>query len=97
MGVERAREAARAEELILVDIRTPAEWRESGIPDVAVPLDMTRRDFVRELLALRERNPRARLGLICATGHVGPWDVAGVAGMHTRNGWLARELPVRAP
>lgn len=109
MGVEAAREAVQAERMVLVDIRTPAEWRETGIPDVAVPLDMRQKGFVQSLLALREAHPDRALGLICAVGgrsaHVAGWlrqnGVEGVvdvsAGMLTREGWLARGLPVRAP
>jgi rhodanese-related sulfurtransferase len=107
MAVGEAREAARSEDLVLVDIRTPREWRESGVPDVAVPLDMTAKGFVPALLELRRANPSRRLGLICATGarsrYVANWlvqnGVQGVvdvpAGMHTREGWLAKKLPVR--
>ena len=109
MTVEQARDAARSNELILVDIRTPKEWRESGIADVAVPLDMTRKGFVQDLLALRGDDPDRKLALICATGgrshYLATWllrnGVTGVvdvpAGMHTRKGWLANQLPVRSP
>jgi rhodanese-related sulfurtransferase len=109
MAVEEARAAVRSEQMVLVDIRTPREWRESGLPDVAVPLDMTSKSFVPALLELRRENPSRRLGLICATGarsrYVANWlvqnGVQGVvdvpAGMHTREGWLAKKLPVRAP
>lgn len=110
MSVHEARQAALEQRLILVDIRTPGEWQESGIPDVAVALDMTRKGFVRRLLELREKQPDARIGLICAVGgrssYVTRWlsrqRVSGVvdvpAGIHTpRTGWLARKLPVRRP
>lgn len=108
MTVEEAREAARSGEMFLVDIRTPREWRESGVPDVAVPLDMTRKSFIRDLMALRASEPTRKLGLICASGvrsryvanllvHNGIEGVVDVpAGMHSRNGWRARKLPLRA-
>ena len=109
MSVEEARTAAASGTLVLVDIRTPGEWRQSGVPDLAVPLDMRQGGFIENLLALREDNPDAKIGLICATGgrsrHLANWlaqkGVTGVvdvpAGMHTRDGWLARQLPVRQP
>ena len=56
MLVEQAREAVQSETLVLVDIRTPREWRESGIPDVAVALDMTAKAFVPTLVA--DTHPR---------------------------------------
>jgi rhodanese-related sulfurtransferase len=107
--VEAAHDAAHAGEMILVDIRTPAEWRESGIPDVAIPLDMRSGTFLKDLMALRRADPGRKLGLICAVGgrsrylsHLlarkgidGLVDVT--AGVHGRNGWRARKLPLRAP
>ena len=109
MSVEEAREATLRDDIILVDIRTPEEWRETGVADVAVTLDMRRRDFVQKLLALRAEHPERKLGLICATGgrsrYLATWlmrnRVAGIidipAGMLTRQGWLKKKLPVRAP
>ncbi len=107
MGVEQARNAANNKSMILVDIRRPEEWRESGVGDVAHPLDMTDPGFVRDLMKLRNANPAAQLGLICATGarsralasylvRNGLKDVVDVsAGMHGRGGWLAKKLPVK--
>ncbi|MGB7299143.1 MAG: rhodanese-like domain-containing protein [Burkholderiaceae bacterium] len=110
MGVEKARAAALAGSLILVDIRTPDEWKGSGLPDVAVALDMREKTFVQSLLALRKKNPGVKIGLICATGgrsrYVANWlsrngvsDIVDVApGLHTsKTGWLAKQLPVRPP
>lgn len=109
MSVEEARAAAESGSMVLVDIRTPDEWRDSGIPDVARPLDMTSKGFVRDLLALRGEDPSVSLGLICATGgrsrYLANWlarngvrNVVDVpAGVHTRDGWLAKKLPVRRP
>lgn len=107
MGVEQARNAAINNSLILVDIRRPEEWQQSGVGDVAHALDMTNPRFVKDLMKLRNDNPDARLGLICASGSrsrvlarylvrngiKGVVDVS--AGMHGRSGWLARKLPVK--
>ena len=96
--------------MVLVDVRTPQEWRETGIPDVAEALDMRERTFVTELLALREKHPDRKLGIICAYGvrsrvvanYLVKNGVQGIvdvpAGMmKPRRGWLAAKLPVRAP
>jgi rhodanese-related sulfurtransferase len=107
MSVEQARAAATKKSLLLIDIRRPEEWRESGVGDVAHPIDMTQPTFFKELMKLREANPDAQFGLICATGvrsralasymiRNGIKNVVDVsAGMHGRRGWLASKLPVK--
>lgn len=110
MSVTEAREAVARQEMVLVDVRTPEEWRQTGIPDVAEAMDMRERSFVASLLELRKRHPDRKLGVICASGVRsrvvanflvknglrGIVDVpAGV--MKPRRGWLAEKLPVRAP
>lgn len=109
MTVEAAHAAAHDGSMFLVDIRTPSEWRESGVPDVATPLDMTAKNFLQELIALRGSDPTRKVGLICATGgrsrYLSRWlarngmdgivDVT--AGVHGRDGWRVRKLPLRAP
>ena len=110
MSVTEARDAVAREEMVLVDIRTPEEWRETGIPDVAEAMDMRERSFVSSLLELRRQYPERKLGIICAYG-VRSRVVAnflvknGVRGivdvpaglMKPRRGWLAKKLPLRAP
>lgn len=54
-------------ELVLVDIRTPEEWADTGIPAGAVRLDMRAPDFEARLADLRRRNPGREIALICAT------------------------------
>ncbi len=108
-GVMAARKQSVAGKMILIDIRRPQEWLESGIPDTAIALDMTAKDFVPRLQALIEQNANKKIGLICAVGsrsrYLADWlnrqGVNGVvnvsAGVHGRNGWLANKLPVRKP
>jgi len=107
MGVKEARNATANASLILVDIRRPEEWQESGVGDVAHPLDMTQPQFFSQLMKLRNANPDAQIGLICATGvrskalasyliRNGVKNIVDVsAGMHGRRGWLASKLPVK--
>ncbi len=110
MSVERARAEVLAGRMVLVDIRTPEEWRESGIPDVATPADMRDPNFLRRLAEIRDAAPGAPIGLICATGgrsgyvakYLTDQGVEGIvdvsAGMYGEtDGWLARGLPVRRP
>jgi len=107
MSVEEARDAAASGELVLIDIRTPDEWADSGVPDVALPIDMRSPEFLSRIAALKKEHPERMIGLICATGgrsgyvakYLHDASVDGIvdvaAGVHGRpDGWLALGLPV---
>lgn len=66
---QEAHDGVRAGDLLLVDIRTPEEWQQTGVARGAWPIDMRRQDFGPILLALRERNPSRRVAVICRTGN----------------------------
>lgn len=63
---------ARKGELILVDIRSPGEWRQSGVADPAVPITIHGAgglaQFERDLATVVERRGGKPIALICATG-----------------------------
>lgn len=101
---------ALAGEIVLVDIRRPEEWVETGIPDVALTADMTSADFIETLLAIRAQNPATPLALICRTGNRSGYVagelykagmtnvidvVEGMAGSRVGPGWKTRGLPIR--
>ncbi|MCB1473594.1 MAG: rhodanese-like domain-containing protein [Rhodobiaceae bacterium] len=103
---------SEAGNLVLVDIRTPEEWRRTGIGQAAHPLSMLDRDFLARLDAILEGDRTRPLALICASGvrsalvaralpgygftHV--YDVSeGMTGSRAGPGWVARKLPVRQP
>ncbi|MCB1426144.1 MAG: rhodanese-like domain-containing protein [Zhengella sp.] len=106
----QAHEAIGNGELVLVDIRTPDEWRETGIPAPATPIDMTARDFVPKLRQVLAENPDKTVGFICRTGNRSSYltgvlakagltnivDVTGgVAGNGRVTGWIAEGLPMK--
>lgn len=112
MSAAQARAAAEAGEIVIVDIRTPAEWTASGIPDVAMPINMQADDFVDRLVALMTEDPNRPIAMICATGGRSGYvtkalEARGVPGLinvsegmfgsQAGPGWLARGLPVRQP
>ncbi|WP_298854502.1 rhodanese-like domain-containing protein [uncultured Ruegeria sp.] len=68
ISVAVAHEQAVDGRVFLVDIRTPREWRASGVGEGAVPLDMRREDFVAALTDLTGGNQAAPVALICARG-----------------------------
>lgn len=111
MTPDEAYAQALAGKIVLIDIRTPEEWAETGLPDVAMKDNLYAPDFVQKLLAIRDQNPATPLALICRTGNrsggastqlyqaglTNVIDVVeGVAGSGEGPGWLARGLPMRA-
>jgi rhodanese-related sulfurtransferase len=109
LSAPEALEMSRAGEITLVDIRTPREWRETGIAQGALPIDMTRRTFVQEILQAVDGNKDAAIGIICRTGNrttytqkalqeMGFTNVynvkEGMAGSGAGPGWVRRGLPV---
>jgi rhodanese-related sulfurtransferase len=110
-----AREAAAAlaeDAIVLVDLRTPGEWAQTGVPEGAWPIDLSDPGFrgrLRDALALAGDRPVA---FICATGgrsgfvH-GALRKAGIErsvnvgdgmmGSGAGPGWLASGLPVQSP
>lgn len=109
MTATQAHDAALAGDIILVDIRTPEEWAETGIGEGAIPLDMRTDDFVRKLIALREANPSTPIAMICRTGNRSQFVVSALAGQgfpglvdvsegmvggRNGRGWIPTELPV---
>jgi len=111
MTPDEAYAKALAGEIVLIDIRTPEEWADGGLPDVALKNNLYAPDFIQTLLAIRDQNPSTPLALICRTGNrsgnataqlyqaglTNVIDVVeGVAGSGVGPGWFARGLPVRA-
>ena len=108
-SAQKAHEAVKSGELVLLDIRTPKEWTASGVAEGAWPVNMYDPDFGRALQAVLSRNDGKRIGMICAvggrTGYVenvlkknGFPEIVNVGeGMHGSQhgkGWLKRGLPV---
>ena len=108
MTPDAAHKAALAGEIILIDIRTPQEWLQTQVAEGAVGLDMRDKDFVANLVTLRNANPDTPIALICRTGNRtgyvtqtlasqgfdGLVDVnEGMAGGPNGPGWLKRGLP----
>ena len=109
---EAAFAAARDGGLILIDIRRPDEWMETGMPEHAQPIDMRRSDFLDALDKLMGGDRTRSVALICArgvrsdrmsaslaeAGFTSVIDVPeGMLGSPAGPGWLARGLPVRQP
>lgn len=103
--------AAKAGEIILVDIRSPQEWAQTGIGAGAIGIDMRTKLFVERLAKLRSDNPDTPIALICRSGNRSGYtfdaltkrgfknllDVSeGMSGGPNGKGWIAHGLPTYA-
>ncbi|MFK7744900.1 MAG: rhodanese-like domain-containing protein [Roseobacter sp.] len=101
--------AAKAGDIVLIDIRRPDEWVRTGVGEGAYALDMRRQDFEAELLKLNGGDTSRPVALICArgvrsrrmserlaaAGFTRIIDVPeGMLGSGAGPGWLKRGLPV---
>ena len=97
-------------EIVLVDIRTPQEWAETGVPEPAKVIDMTSANFVPDLKQVMADNPGKPIAFICRTANRSTYLVAelekyglkdiysvegGIAGNAKDKGWIADGLPMR--
>lgn len=96
-------------DLVVLDIRTPQEWSDTGIADGAWPVSMHSPEFPKQLQAIFSQYSPSEVALICATGGrsayvadilvqngiVGVIDISeGMMGNGSAPGWIARDLPV---
>ncbi len=68
LAVGAAHKQALSGDILLIDIRTPREWRATGIGQGAFPLDMRRDDFIPALERLASGSKSMPVALICARG-----------------------------
>ncbi len=110
ISARQAHAAAIRGELVLVDVRTPHEWRATGIGQHAVPISMHEPGFIDRLDHLISGDRSRRIALICAQGgrsgslqrtlsrmeFSSVLNVAeGMEGGPNGAGWIAQGLPVR--
>ncbi len=104
-----AHRLAAAGLIILVDVRRPDEWLETGVPEHAHPLQMDHPLFFEKLEALVSARRGKPVVLICQAGvrtkalqqkmrEIGYRDIAhvagGVAGFGADKGWVGYKLPL---
>lgn len=109
LSAPEALEQAEAGKILLVDIRTPPEWRQTGIAAEAQAIDMSSPEFLDTLLEAVAGDRSAPIALICRTGNrsgavqralrqygfTQVYDIPeGMVGSRAGPGWLKRGLPV---
>ena len=105
-----AHEQAVAGEVLLIDIRRPGEWRQTGVATSAVAITMHDRSFLANLEDAVGGDKSRPIALICAQGvrsafvarelakygYTNVVEVSeGMLGSRNGPGWLRRGLPVR--
>jgi rhodanese-related sulfurtransferase len=109
LSAPEALERMQSGELILIDIRSPGEWKESDIATSAILLSIHEDGFLTGLEKIQAENPGKQIALICATGgrsariqnelekrNLGSViDVSeGMFGNGRGEGWIKRGLPI---
>jgi rhodanese-related sulfurtransferase len=63
--------ASDAGKLLLIDVRTPGEWGQTGVPRGAARIDMSQAaaGFLQDVLKQTKGNKNAPVALICRTGN----------------------------
>ena len=110
LSVEDAYAQAEKGDILLVDIRSPQEWRTTGIATVAQPISMHVSGFYERLDAALSGDRDKPVALICSSGGRSGWmqlqllargftnvsDVpAGMEGGPNGPGWIKSGLPVK--
>lgn len=109
LSAAEAHQKAADGDVVLIDIRRPQEWQQTGVPVGAAPLDMRRDDFGPALEAIVGSDRSRPIALICArgvrsarlalaltdAGYTNIIDVPeGMLGSAAGPGWLDAGLPV---
>jgi rhodanese-related sulfurtransferase len=109
MSAPEAANAVASNEMILIDIRSPGEWAETGVAQGAIALTMHNPDFPQQITAILNADHGKTIGLICATGGRTEYVVAflsqngfddvvdvseGMMGNDRGPGWIARGMPL---
>jgi len=108
-SAQEVADALEDDAISLIDVRSRAEWTETGLAKGAWPVSMHERGFEQRLFAARDLSVEKPVALICATGgrsarllaalkragYQGFIDVSeGMLGSRRGSGWIARGLPI---
>ena len=75
LPADSAHQQAKSGKIVLIDIRRPKEWQQTGLPDGAIPLTMhtSKDEFYSRVLAAVDRDKSKPIALICAAGNRSRW------------------------
>ena len=107
ISASKGYELIESTDAILVDVRTPMEWRQTGIPAGAQTITLQDEDFIDQVEGLADGDKEAPVAFIFRSGTrsaktrdrlqaEGFTNVTSVAGgMSGKAGWIAEDLPVQ--
>ncbi len=109
LSVQQTFERMNQGTLVLIDVRTEEEWRQTGVAEGAAPISMLDPEFLDKLAVIQTANPGKTIAFICASGRRsgivqaelarrGFEDIysvyGGTTGSRDAPGWIAEGLPV---
>ena len=92
---------------LLIDVRTPAEWAQTGVPVTAHTVSIEDPDFLSTIERLTKGDKDRKIAFICRSGNrsakardrllaAGYTNVTSIAGgVSGTEGWIDADLPVR--
>jgi len=110
LSAAEAYEKAAADQLVLIDIRSPKEWRDTGIGVSATPISMHFPGFMEQVAEATGGDTSRPVALICASGgrssvvapkleeagYTSIYNVAeGMLGGRYGKGWIPSGLPLK--
>lgn len=110
MSVTTAAKQSQANQVFLIDIRTPREWQQTGVAKHASKITMHQDGFLAKVTSLVDGDKAAPIALICArgnrstrminlleqNGYTNVYNVSeGMLGSNEGPGWLAKGLPLK--
>ncbi|WP_420860624.1 rhodanese-like domain-containing protein [Algirhabdus cladophorae] len=109
LSAPEAADKMQSNDMIVLDIRSPQEWAQTGVAKGAWPVSMHQADFGQRLNVILQNYRPDQIAMICATGGrtayiidilaknniSGVADVSeGMMGNPKGPGWIARGMPV---
>lgn len=89
LSADTAYQRAQTGDITLIDIRSPGEWRETGVPSGAIPVTMHDPGgvdaFYAAVLSAVGKNKNRPIALICAAGNRSRWAQAFLTGKGFKN------------
>lgn len=110
LAADEAYAAAERGEILIIDVRTPAEWRETGIPKGAKAVEFGASNFLDRMVEAVASDRSRPVALICRSGNRSTRAVdtlrtngfshvlnirEGMSGGSFGPGWLKRGLPIQ--
>lgn len=110
MSVSKAHQQSQSGKVLLVDIRRPSEWKQTGVAKYAAKISMHQKGFLDRISKHTNGDKAAPLAIICAHGNRSTYMISlleqngytniynvkeGMLGSKEGPGWLKRGLPLQ--